>query len=143
MTDVRTIMTKRVVAVRPETTLADAVALLTEHHIGGAPVVDAAGCLVGVISEMEMIDVIFDADARSASVSQYMTCDVQVVAPSDSLPRVAQLFALYSFCRLPVVDDGKLIGIVSRRDLMNHALRSNELLCEPLVELIPTLAPMS
>ena len=54
-----------------------------------------------------------------------------------------ELFALYSFRRLPVVEDGKLVGIVTRRDLMNHALRTNEVLTEPLLELIPSLAPLS
>jgi hypothetical protein len=41
------------------------------------------------------------------------------------------------------VDAGKLVGILTRRDLMNHALRTNELLADPLIELIPSLAPMS
>ena len=72
-----------------------------------------------------------------------MTPDLQVVHPDDPLSRVAQLFALYSFRRVPVVERGKLVGMVTRRDLMNHALRTNEVLLEPLIELIPSLAPMS
>lgn len=143
MTVVRDIMSKNVVAVRPDTTLAGAVELLTQHHIGGAPVISREGALVGVISELALIDVVFDATVRHAPVSQYMAEDVQFVAPTDPLARAAQLFALYSFRRLPVVEHGKLVGVISRRDLMNHALRTNELLTEPLVELIPALAEIT
>lgn len=143
MTQIRDIMTKNLVTVRPETTLADAVRVLTEHHIGGAPVVSADGALVGVISELALIDVVFEPDVKNAVVSNYMADDVQSVGPDESLSRAAQLFALYSFRRLPVVENGKLVGIISRRDLMNHALRTNELLTEPLVELVPALAQIS
>jgi CBS domain-containing protein len=143
MTAIRDIMTKNLVTVRPETTLAEAVKVLTDHHIGGAPVVTETGTLVGVISELALIDVVFEPDVKAGRVSQYMAEDVQVVSPDEPLSRAAQLFALYSFRRLPVVENGKLVGIVSRRDLMNHALRTNELLSEPLVELVPGFAEMS
>jgi CBS domain-containing protein len=72
-----------------------------------------------------------------------MTPEVHTVHPDDPLARPAQLFALYSFRRLPVVEDGRLVGIVTRRDLMNYALRTNKLLTDPLIELIPSLAPMT
>lgn len=140
---VRDIMNKRVVGIRPDVTLAEAIHILTQQHIGGAPVVTAEGAVVGVISELAMIDVVFDSDAKNALVKEYMTAQVHTVHPDDPLSRPAQLFALYSFRRLPVVEDGKLVGIVTRRDLMNYALRSNEVLTDPLIELIPSLAPMT
>jgi tRNA nucleotidyltransferase (CCA-adding enzyme) len=143
MTLIRDIMNSPVVSIRPETTLEQAIFCLTEHHIGGAPVVANDGAIVGMVSELALIDVVFDAFARFAPVSRYMNQEVHVVYPDDSISRAAQLFALYSFRRLPVAEHGKLVGIVTRRDLMNHALRSCEVLTEPLVELIPALAPMS
>jgi CBS domain-containing protein len=143
MTAIRDIMTQNVVAIRPETTLAEAVKILTELHVGGAPVACADGTLLGVITEFQLLDIMFDESVRDAPVSQYMTRNVQAVHPDDHLSRAAQLFALYSFRRLPVVEHGKLVGIVSRRDLMNYALRTNGLLAEPLVELLPSLAPAS
>jgi CBS domain-containing protein len=143
MGTVRDIMNTRVVGIRPDATLAEAVAMLTQHHIGGAPVVTAEGAVIGVISELALIDVVFDSDAKDSPVSEYMTPEVHTVHPDDPLSRPAQLFALYSFRRLPVVQDSKLVGIVTRRDLMNYALRANELLTDPLIELIPSLAPMT
>jgi CBS domain-containing protein len=136
-------MNERVVALRPDQTVAEAVEILTQHHTGGMPVVADDGTLVGIISELALIDLVFDAKVRDAPISKYMSPKVHSVHPDDLLPRVAQLFALYSFRRVPVVDDGKLVGIITRRDLMNHSLRTNELLKEPLLELIPSLAPMT
>jgi len=143
MATVRDIMNKRVVGIRPDATLAEAVAILTREHIGGAPVVNAQGAVIGVISELALIDVVFDYEAKDALVSEYMTREVHSVKPDDPLSRPAQLFALYSFRRLPVIEAGKLVGIVTRRDLMNFALRTNKLLTDPLIELIPSLAPMT
>jgi CBS domain-containing protein len=143
MTTIRDIMHKHVVQVHPETTLEEAARILTEQHVGGAPVVSANGSVIGMISELALIDIVFDADVGFAPVTRYMTHDVHAVAPDDSLTRAAQLFALYSFRRLPVVENGKLVGIVTRRDLINHSLNANELLREPLLDLIPALAPMS
>jgi CBS domain-containing protein len=136
-------MNPRVVGIPPQATLAEAVRILTDLHIGGAPVVEADGTVVGIISELALIDVVFDPAARDALVSDHMTPEVHVVDPEDPLSRPAQLFALYSFRRLPVVEDGKLVGIITRRDLMNYALRTGERLTDPLIELIPSLAPMS
>jgi tRNA nucleotidyltransferase (CCA-adding enzyme) len=143
MATVRDIMNSRVVSIRPETSLEEAVHILTEAHVGGAPVVSDDGEILGVISELSLIDVVFDRGAREAPVSRYMSRDVQVVHPDESLSRAAQLFALYSFRRLPVVDGNKLVGITTRRDLMNYSLRTDELLREPLMDLIPALAPIS
>jgi CBS domain-containing protein len=133
-------MNQRIAAVRPEMTVAETIDFLTQHHIGGAPVVDAEGKLVGMISELVLIDVVFDEAIQYSPISKFMTVEVQVVHPNDPLSRAAQLFALYAFRRLPVVEDGKLIGILTRRDLMNHSLRTGKTLADPLIELIPSLA---
>ena len=133
-------MNQNVVAVRPETSVEQTIELLTQNHIGGAPVVDRSGELVGMISELALIDVVFDEKVAKAPVSQYMTIEVQAVNPHESLARAAQLFALYAFRRLPVVENGKLVGIITRRDLMNHSLQSGQTMGDPLVEMIPGLA---
>ncbi len=140
MITIRQVMNPKVAAVRPDMTVADTIEFLTENHIGGAPVVNGLGELVGMISEIELIDVVFDEAVKNAPVSKFMTEDVQVVCPDEPLTRAAQLFALFSFRRLPVIERGKLIGIITRRDLMNYTLRSNQVLGDPLIELIPSLA---
>jgi CBS domain-containing protein len=135
-------MIKPVRAIRDDATVAEAIEFLTQHHIGGAPVVDADGQLVGMISELALIDVVFDPAVKNSSVVDYMTVELHSVSPSDLLSRAAQLFTLYDFRRLPVVENGKLVGIFTRRDLMNYALRTRAPLADPLVELFPSLAPV-
>ena len=135
------VMNRQVQAIHCEATVGEAIESLIEQHTGGAPVVNDAGELVGMISELAMIDVVFDAAVKEARVTKYMTADVHAVQPSDPLSRAAQLFALYAFRRLPVVNDGKLVGIFTRRDLMKHALRTHQFLTDPLIELFPSLTP--
>ncbi len=143
MTQIRDVMNKCVVAIRPETTLAEAVRILDGHHVDSAPVVTAERTLVGMISEQELMDVLFDRAVRDTQVSEYMATELVVTSTDDPLARAAQLFVLHGFRRLPVVEDGVLVGIVSRRELLNHALVSDDLLTEPLIDLVPELAPMS
>jgi tRNA nucleotidyltransferase (CCA-adding enzyme) len=136
-------MSDQVVTLRPETTMAEAIRMLTKHHLGGAPVVSVAGTLEGMISDSALLDVVFDPAVKGTPVSEYMDREVHVVNVDDPISCAAQLFALYSFRRLPVVDHGQLVGIVTRRDLMNHALESNESLTEPLFEMVPALGQLT
>jgi CBS domain-containing protein len=92
-----------------------------------------------MVSELQLLDMVFDPTAAEASVASYMTEQVQSVAPQDPLSKAGQLFALFAFRRLPVVDEGRLVGVVSRRDLMNHTLSTGERLDEPLWDFVPDL----
>jgi CBS domain-containing protein len=137
---IREVMNSNVVAVRPETTVEETIEFLTQNHIGGSPVVNEEGELVGMVSELALIDVVFDHAIKYAPVSKYMNTELHVVGPDEPLTRAAQLFALYSFRRLPIVENRKLIGILTRRDLMNYSVRTNYAVEDPLVALIPSLA---
>lgn len=139
MLAIRDIMTKIVISVRPDATLMDAVKVLTKHHISGAPVVTADGEVVGFISDEHLLDVLFDRGARYAQVSGFMSDDVHTIDAEDSVTTAASLFAMYGVRRLPVLDNGRFVGVVTRRDLLAHFLRHPEPLREPLFELIPAL----
>lgn len=143
MSHVEQIMSRNVIALRPEATLADAVRLFTANHIGGAPVVDDENRVVGMVSELQLLDLVFDPSACTAPVSAYMAENVKSVSPRDSLAHAGQLFALFAFRRLPVVENDKLVGIITRRDLMNHTLNTGEQLAEPLWEFVPDLVEVA
>jgi CBS domain-containing protein len=139
---IRDIMSKVVISVRPDNTLMDAVKILTKHHISGAPVVTRKGELVGFISESNLMDVLFEQAARKAPVSDYMSPDVHAVDSQDPLATAATMLAMYGLRRVPVVENGRFIGVVTRRDLLAYALHDPEPLSEPILDLIPQLAEL-
>ena len=105
----------------PDTDIRDAVDFLLEHQISGAPVVDADGALVGVISEKDCLTLLAKGanDQRvSGTVAMYMTKDPVVIPSTMDIYYAAGIFLNRSLRRLPVVDEGKLVGQVSRRDVM-------------------------
>ena len=118
---VRNYMTTKLVTVTTDTEVMRAVHLLVDHDISGVPVVDAEGRLVGILTERDCIDVALNAgyfDEAGGSVADYMSRIVETAGPDDSLLDVADRFRNSSYRRFPVVEDGKLIGLISRRDVL-------------------------
>ncbi len=109
----RDIMTRDVITVRPQTRVDDAIALLVQRRITGMPVVDEAERLVGIVSESDFIG------KRGEWVSDIMTTAVQTVAPGRRLTEVAELLLRGGIRRVPVLEAGKMIGLISRRDLLS------------------------
>lgn len=124
MTTARDIMTPDPTTVPGNATLAEAIQLLVEREWSGVPVVEG-GELVGVISELALFDVLFDPRLKTALVRDHMTQEAFTVDEGDSLGHVAHMFALYGIRRLPVMSDGRLVGLISRRDLLRFALRND------------------
>ena len=140
---IRDIMSKIVVSIRPEATLMDAVKVLTKHHVSGVPVVTTKGDVVGFISESNLMDVLFDLSVREAKVADYMIKSVHVVDSHEPISSAARMLALYGIRRLPVVENGRFVGVLTRRDLLAYASQNDEPLAEPLLELIPALGEYS
>jgi len=118
-------MTADVVTLRPEMDVLEAIAALVEHRISGAPVVDALGTVVGVLTERDCIEVLLQAGYHGdpgGRVEEYMTREPQTVDVSASLFDVARRFAATPFRRFPVLENGRLVGMISRRDVLRHVL---------------------
>jgi len=112
---------EKLVKLAPTTEVMSAINQLVKHHISGAPVVDADGHLVGMLSEMDCMQVglIAAEDTCVAGpVSQFMKTNVVSVSPDDSLTQLAQLFFSSRFRRYPVMQDGRLVGQISRSDVL-------------------------
>lgn len=125
------IMTREVVAVSPTSTLDEAVELMLDNRVSGLPVVDDSQRLVGIISEFALLVLTYDKKAGKDTVAEHMTRAVISVDISVLLSDVADIFILNRFRRVPVTCDGKLVGIISRRDLMRAANGSRRSFARP------------
>ncbi len=123
---VREVMATGLVTVNPATPIFQAITMLLKNRISGAPVVDDAGKLVGVLSEKDCLRVFaneaFFSQNAGGPVSDYMTTNIQTVDPDDDVFKTASVFLKHSFRRLPVVEDGRLVGQISRRDILKASL---------------------
>ncbi len=115
-------MSQSYVPVTPETDIYKAMALLLKHQVTGAPVVDEAHNLVGIVSEKDCLKLAaqdaYQNDLPGGPVRNFMTKDVVAVTPDTGLNQVADIFIKTPYKKLPVVDHGKLVGVVRRRDVL-------------------------
>jgi CBS domain-containing protein len=122
----RDIMVRKVITFRPQMDLFEAIELLLRHKISGAPVVDDAGRYLGVFSERCSISLLLSAaydGAPTSRIEPFIDHDVETIHPETDLLTIAQTFLGTPSRRLPVVDEGRLVGQVSRRDLLRAAHR--------------------
>ena len=122
---VRNYMARDLVSFYAETDVLDAIHDLVKHRIAGAPVVDHQGELIGMLSELDCMQVALEASyygQRGGPVSEYMTTDVETVDADMNIVDLAEQFRKSPFRRFPVVKDGRLVGQVSRRDVLRALL---------------------
>jgi CBS domain-containing protein len=123
------IMTQDLVTVGPDASLRDAIELLLKEKISGLPVVDTEGRLVGVITEFAMLAMVYDQSVQCQSVANHMTREVIVVDADDPVSRIADLCIVHRVRRVPVMRDGKLVGLIARRDVLDALYNSSHVVC--------------
>ncbi len=111
------IMTTDVVTARPGTTIEEVVDLFERHGVSGLPVVDSQQRVLGLISEYDLLQSI-TALQLSGTVADFMTTDVTTVSRYVPVVELARIFTTTRVRRLPVVSGDKLVGVISRRDLL-------------------------
>jgi CBS domain-containing protein len=112
-----------VISAAPDQTVAEAVATLAEHRIGAVPVVED-GEVVGVFSERDVIYGLRDGDAAvlSRPIREVMTSPALTATPGDAVLGALSLMTRRRLRHLPVVDGGKIVGIVSIGDLVKYRI---------------------
>ena len=126
------IMVTRVVTFTPDVEIAEAIEKLLEHGYSGAPVVDARGHLLGVLSEHDCARVLANSlyeGAPTGTVAEHMTKTVEAIEEHTDLFTIAQRFAQGRHRRILVAREGMLRGLITRRDLLrelDRVRRQNE-----------------
>ena len=123
----REIMARDLILFRPDMDVLHAMEMLLKHRISGACVVDQSGALVGVLSKKDYLRAALHAayhQDMGSAVAGYMSTAVETLDPGLDLVAVAERFLSSNYRRFPVLEDGRLIGQVSRADVLKALTES-------------------
>jgi CBS domain-containing protein len=114
-----------IVSTRPDDTLSAISQLLTQHRIGAVLVRDAAGSVLGILSERDIVRAVaaHGAQALAMTASAVMTRDIVYGCPSDTVDKVLATMTDRRIRHLPVMHEGKLIGFVSIGDVVKRRIQ--------------------
>lgn len=117
----------QVVTTGPDTSLGDAVRLLAENRIGAVVVIDD-GDPVGIFTERDLLRFMAteSPDFEGTRVSELMTRELITASPTDDVASAMETMRVKHFRHLPVIDDGRMVGIVSARDVLDALRRSTQ-----------------
>lgn len=115
LTSVSTLMTTELITIMPSTTLKEARDLFTKYNIHHLPVVSSAGKLEGMLSHSDYVKLSYE---YATTASEIMTRKLAKLEASDTVRTAANLFLINRFHALPVVDDDRIIGIITVLDLI-------------------------
>ncbi len=119
----KTVMTTNVISVNRQTQIYEAIKILVENNITGLPVVHDDMTLAGVLSEKDVLNLLYNTEDKPGSVEDFMTKDPVCFNVDDSLIDIAECFIKNNFRRVPIVAEGKLAGIISRKDIIAYILK--------------------
>jgi len=124
MVKVKELMTKNVVCVKKTTPITEALEFLERHNISGLPVVEDDMTLVGILSEKDVLRFFYDdvENLKEKDVAEFMTAPAIYFDEEDDLLHVCTCLENHFIRRLPVTKQGKLTGIISRRDIIKYIL---------------------
>ena len=126
MIKARDIMTTDVITVSKNTSTFEAMKLMVKNNITGLPVVSDDMRLLGIVSEKDMLKLLYSPQSEPQSVAECMTSDVVSFDENEELTDVCECLIKNNFMRVPILSVGKLAGIISRRDIIKFILKVRE-----------------
>ena len=122
MLTARDIMTREVITVRPNVNLKETVRMLVENKISGMPVCDEHNHLVGMISEKDILNFMFSGNLESTTVEEAMSKHIISFTPDTPIDKISLTIGEKQIRRVPILEKGKLVGVVSRRSIIRTVL---------------------
>jgi len=125
MVKAKEIMTTDVLSVTKETPITEAIRLMVENDVTGLPVVAEDMTLLGILTEKDVLRLL-EADEleNRATVEDFMTTPAIYFAEDESLSNISHCLMTYDFRRVPITSGTRLVGIISRRDILMHILQT-------------------
>jgi CBS domain-containing protein len=124
MLKAKEIMTKRVISVKTDTPIYDVLKLIASYGISGLPVVEDDMTLVGIVSEKDVLSLFYNNDDDEITVDDFMTQPPLFFDENESLMDICDFLRKNVFRRVPITSEGKLVGIISIRDVIEYILQS-------------------
>lgn len=118
------VMSTNVISVKKDTPIFEAIRLLAENNISGLPVVEDDMSLVGLLSEKDVVELFYETErADGKTVGDYMTHPAVCFEDNSALQNVCDFLMKNIFRRVPVTSEGRLVGIISIRDILDFVLK--------------------
>jgi CBS domain-containing protein len=115
------IMSTPVISVRPDATIDEVLRLLLHHRVSGLPVLDEQQHLVGMVSELDLLRLLYNRMHLGTShITDFQTNTVVTVNEEDSVIDIAEIFLSQPIRRVPVMRGEQVVGIISRRDVIRY-----------------------
>ena len=119
---VKELMTKKVIVVKDDTNVKDICKMLKKLHMSGFPVVSKSGRLTGFISERDVIAAVPRPRFLDRTARQIMSRKLRTIPDDAPITHASKIFSQEKYRQLPVVHNGKLVGIISRKDVLKHMM---------------------
>jgi CBS domain-containing protein len=145
MATAKELMNTGVITIEPDEDICEAMRMMALNNITGLPVVDDDGRLVGIITEKDILVLLCNhleepgLDGAIGRVGEFMTRQVVCFHPEDNLADIAESLSTNNFRRVPILDQGRLVGIISRRDVIRYVRdrqQQDEILKDSILELL-------
>jgi len=139
MPKAKEVMNPCVVTVSPDEDIYEAIRMMILNGVTGLPVTNEDGTIAGVITEKDVLSLLYDNRDRPGTVRDFMTTSVVCFDQEDDLDRVVESLRTHAFRRVPILDHDRLIGIISRRDIIRYVRdlrREDRALKDSFLELV-------
>jgi CBS domain-containing protein len=120
MTKAKDVMSTCVVSVRRDEDVYEAIRAMAFNEMTGLPVTNEDGTLAGIITEKDVLSLLYEMKDRPGVVQDFMTTQVVSFDQEADLTEVVEALQTNHFRRVPILDKGRLVGIISRRDIIKH-----------------------
>ena len=113
------VMSKTVTTVDEYAKIIDVIRLLVERNVTGLPVVDDGGRLLGMVTEKDILMMLlYDPDVKGKTVADLMTTELVYFDEDEDIMKIFEILVKRNFRRVPILSEGRLVGIISRRDII-------------------------
>jgi CBS domain-containing protein len=121
VTQIRDVMTQKPTSCEPQATVADAAKVMAREDVGPIPVVEG-NRLVGLVTDRDLVVRVLaeGRDPQATTVGEVASTNLVTLSPEQDLDEALQVLARHQVRRLPVVEEGKLVGIVAQADVARH-----------------------